>query len=604
MVLIMILSGCGSVQSSIDEESTSSDAGESTFVVIENPFFRTYQIPDTGITDFYSDKDMIEKPAEGEPFYGQDATYQINTPSYTDNGDGTVTDNVTGLMWQQDMGEKMTWEEAQQAAEECTLGGYDDWRVPTIKELYSLILFTGSSSGEYAGEQQYIDTDYFIQPIGDTANGEREIDAQTWSSTIYTGQTMNNAQTIFGVNFVDGRIKGYPLNKGKTENEMYFRLVRGNPEYGTNSFVDNGDGTITDLATGLMWQKADSGTGMDWEESLTYAEDLELAGYSDWRLPNAKELQSIVDYSRSIVATDSAAIDPIFEITQIEDMNGDKQYPYFWSSTTHLDGNNPYSSAVYVAFGEAQGVMDGKLMDVHGAGAQRSDPKSGKAEDYPSAFGPQGDIRMVYNYVRCVRTVDIAALEEQAADALVAEPSSTEEVHFTVQADVHIDQDTDQELLMMTMENTASVDPDFIMDLGDTLMLGEYGTTEEDAQTRLAEVKTYFSPLGEIPICLVNGNHDGENGFRPKLMEQSQDVRNDTYPMPFQDLESFTGNVTTANYYAFEQGDALFIALDPFTYTENSVAGWEDTLGIEQYQWLEGVLSESDAPTNWCSFTI
>lgn len=81
---------------------------------------------------------------------------------------------------------------------------------------------------------------------------------------------------------------------------------------------------------------------------------------------------------------------------------------------------------------------------------------------------------MVYNYVRCVRTVDIAALEEQAADALVAEPSSTEEVHFTVQADVHIDQDTDQELLMMTMENTASVDPDFIMDLGDTLMLGEY----------------------------------------------------------------------------------------------------------------------------------
>lgn len=59
-------------------------------------------------------------------------------------------------------------------------------------------------------------------------------------------------------------------------------------------------------------------------------------------------------------------------------MNGDKQYPYFWSSTTHLDGNNPYSSAVYVAFGEAQGVMDGKLMDVHGAGAQRSDPKVGK----------------------------------------------------------------------------------------------------------------------------------------------------------------------------------------------------------------------------------
>ena len=596
LALIMLLGGCNSTQSPASDAAIPIEANESTPATTQESFSLTYQIPDTGITDFYSDKDMIEEPIEGEPFYGQDATYQINTPSYTDNGDGTVTDNVTGLMWQQDMGEKMTWEEAQQAAEECTLGGYDDWRVPTIKELYSLSLFTGSSSGEYAGEQQYIDTDYFIQPIGDTTKGEREIDAQTWSSTTYTGQTMNNAQTIFGVNFVDGRIKGYPLSKGKTENEMYVRLVRGNSEYGVNSFVDNGDGTVTDLATGLMWQKADSGTGMDWEESLAYAEDLELAGYNDWRLPNAKELQSIVDYSRSIAATDSAAIDPIFEITQIEDMNGKKQYPYFWSSTTHLDGNNPYSSAVYVAFGEAQGVMDGKLMDVHGAGAQRSDPKSGKAEDYPSAFGPQGDIRMVYNYVRCVRTVDIATLETQAADAPIAEPSSTKEVHFTVQADVHIDQDTDPELLMMTMENTASKAPDFIMDLGDTLMLGKYGMTEEDVQARIAVVKKYFSLLGEIPICLVNGNHDGENGFLPKLLQQSQVIRNDTYPMPFQDAESFSGNVNTANYYAFEQGDALFIALDPFTYTEDTAAGWEDTLGIEQYQWLEGVLSKSDAP--------
>lgn len=412
VALMMLLSGCSTTQTPVSDESTSSEVSESTPIEIEEPFSLTYPIPDTGVTDFYSDKALIEEPAEGDPFYGQDATYQINTPSYTDNGDGTVTDNVTGLMWQQDMGEKMTWVEAQQAAEECTLGGYDDWRVPTIKELYSLILFTGSSGGESAGAQQYIDTDYFIQPLGDTANGEREIDAQTWSSTIYSGKTMNNAQTIFGVNFVDGRIKGYPLYKGKVENEMYFRLVRGNPEYGVNSFIDNGDGTITDLATGLMWQKADSGTGMDWEDSLAYAEGLELAGYSDWRLPNAKELQSIVDYSRSLAATDSAAIDPLFETTQIEDMNGDKQYPYFWSSTTHLDGNNPYSSAVYIAFGEAQGVMNGQLMDVHGAGAQRSDPKSGKAEDYPSAFGPQGDIRMVYNYVWCVRTVDTAPLEK------------------------------------------------------------------------------------------------------------------------------------------------------------------------------------------------
>ncbi len=81
------------------------------------------------------------------------------------------------------------------------------------------------------------------------------------------------------------------------------------------------------------------------------------------------------------------------------------QYGYYWTGTGHLDGKNPYASAVYIAFGKAQGQMNGKLMDVHGAGAQRSDPKSGNRADYPQYIGPQGDVRYVYNYVRCVRNI-------------------------------------------------------------------------------------------------------------------------------------------------------------------------------------------------------
>lgn len=366
----------------------------------------TYRIVDTGVTEFYDNTSVIPEPKRGEPFYGQDAQYRINSPSYTDNGDGTVTDNVTGLMWQKAMGPKMTFEEAFRRARESTVGGYHDWRVPSIKELYSLILYTGRVRGQRA-IRPFIDTRYFEQPLGDPDRGEREIDAQTWSSTQYVGRTMRNAETVFGVNFVDGRIKGYPKYKPRTglPNRMYFRFVRGNKEYGKNKFVDNQDGTVTDLATGLMWQKADSGRGMDWESALAYAEHLTLAGHHDWRLPNAKELQSIVDYSRSPQTTDSAAIDPIFETTAIQDPEGRKQYPYFWTGTTHLDGRNPYDSAVYVAFGAAEGMMRGRLMDVHGAGAQRSDPKSGNPRDYPRYFGPQGDLRVVFNYVRCVRTV-------------------------------------------------------------------------------------------------------------------------------------------------------------------------------------------------------
>ncbi|WP_147676078.1 Lcl C-terminal domain-containing protein [Algibacter pacificus] len=369
----------------------------------------TYPIVDTNVSEFYSNNRVISEPNEGEAFYGQDGTYTGNQPSYTDNGDGTITDNVTGLMWEKDMGEKMTYEAAFSKAQQSNLGGHSDWRVPTIKELYSLILFTGQVKGAKSNKL-FIDTDYFIQPIGNTNIGEREIDAQTWSSTEYVGLTMHSDKTIFGVNFIDGRIKGYPKFKKRTQtaNTMYFRMVRGNTDYGKNNFIDNGDGTVSDYATGLMWQKADDGKARDWEGALAYSEDLELAGYTDWRLPDAKELQSIVDYSRSPQTTNSPAIDPVFSTTEIKDPEGKSgQYPFFWTSTTHLDGVNPAAGAVYIAFGEGQGKMRNTLMDVHGAGCQRSDPKSGNKNQYPKYFGPQGDVRYVYNYVRSVRTIKL-----------------------------------------------------------------------------------------------------------------------------------------------------------------------------------------------------
>ncbi len=170
-----------------------------------------------------------------------------------------------------------------------------------------------------------------------------------------------------------------------------------------NVFVDNGDGTITDSATGLMWQMADDGQTRDWEEALSYAESLELGGYDDWRLPNVKELQSIVDYTKSPETTGTPAIDDLFVLSEIIDPDGEENYGFYWTSTTHQDGRNTADSASYVAFGEAQGQMNGRLMDVHGAGSVRSDPKSGDASQYPDYFGPQGDVRYVYNYVLAVR---------------------------------------------------------------------------------------------------------------------------------------------------------------------------------------------------------
>lgn len=124
-------------------------------------------------------------------------------------------------------------------------------------------------------------------------------------------------------------------------------------------------------------------------------------------MPNAKELQSIVDYARSPQTTNSPAIDPLFETSEINYPNGSGgHYPFFWTGTTQLDGQNPYVGAAYICFGEGLGEMNGNILDVQGAGCQRSGPKSGNINDYPQHFGPQGDIRYIYNYVRCVRTIE------------------------------------------------------------------------------------------------------------------------------------------------------------------------------------------------------
>ena len=366
----------------------------------------SYKIVDTGVTHFFSDQGEISEPSRGDAFYGQDAHYNGNQPSYKDNGDGTVTDLNTGLMWQKTPDfTKMSWYEAKEYAENLELAGYEDWRMPTIKELYSLIDFNGNCNTL----TPYINTDYFDFEWGDEEGGDRLIDAQYFSSNIYVGTTMNGMKTVFGVNFADGRIKGYGFETPDGEQTFlrYIRCVRGGNNYGVNNFVDNGDGTITDNATGLMWMKTDSDKAMNWEEALSYAENLEASGYSDWRLPNAKELQSIVDYTRAPDAEDpdkqGPAIDPIFETTDSE--------AWFWTSTTHLEGPGgpPGTTAAYIAFGMATGYMtdpqtgEMELMNVHGAGAQRSDPKSGEPSDYPVGESPQGDVIRVYNYARCVR---------------------------------------------------------------------------------------------------------------------------------------------------------------------------------------------------------
>ncbi len=371
----------------------------------------SYTIVDTGQAYCYNEAISIPCPEAGSAYLGQDAQYAGNLPSYADNGDGTITDLNTNLMWAKDPGSKLTYDQAVAGAASFNLAGYNDWRLPTIKELYSLILFSGYDPGGCESEAAcpdltpFIDTNFFNFQYGQPEAGERLIDAQFISNTAYVGPGAEGS-LVFGVNFADGRIKGYGTGPvpGKEGDKTFFVLyVRGGTGYGVNQFVDHGDGTISDQATDLTWMQTDSQQTVGWEDALAYCESLSWAGYDDWRLPNAKELHSIIDTTRSPDTSNTAATHSLFQSTPMTNEVGQQDYGYYWTSTTHLNRQVAATQAVYIAFGRALGYINGDWTDIHGAGAQRSDPKAGDPESYPQGRGPQGDAIRILNYARCVR---------------------------------------------------------------------------------------------------------------------------------------------------------------------------------------------------------
>ena len=175
----------------------------------------TYSLLDTSQTAGDDDDgEEITCPESGQAFYGQDAQFDGNQPSFTDNGDGTITDNVTGLTWQQtpeDMG--YSYDEAEAYCESLELAGHDDWRMPTTKELFSI--------NNFSQGWPYLHTTYF-----DIAGTEVSKDEQYWTEPYVGTTTEGGSDATFGVNHGTGHIKAYPAGvSGPMGN--YVRAVRG-----------------------------------------------------------------------------------------------------------------------------------------------------------------------------------------------------------------------------------------------------------------------------------------------------------------------------------------------------------------------------------------
>ena len=237
---------------------------------------------------------------------GEDADFSIYPLSYSVHGDGTLTDDVTGLMWQVVDGGEMTIEGATAYADSLQLAGYSDWRLPSAHELMSIQDLQMSNPS--------IDTQSFAPT-----------EAEYW----WSADAQANDPNKIWVTNAGGGIGNHPktetVSAGGTH-RFHARAVRSvdAPVEIQTRFITNGDGTVTDALTDLIWQQNALADTITWEEALQLADTCTLAGFTDWRLPSIKEMHSI---SQENILNPS--IDP--------EWSGVSEMRKWWSSTSLLN---------------------------------------------------------------------------------------------------------------------------------------------------------------------------------------------------------------------------------------------------------------------------
>jgi hypothetical protein len=250
----------------------------------------TPTLPDTGQVSDYT------------ATFGEDADYSINAPAYTVSGNGTVTDQITGLMWQQTDGGEMTYPNAITYCQNLVLGGYSDWTLPQNAQLFGIL-----------NHDRLPALNATVFPVNT---------AEYWWSA---NAQVNDATKIWVVN-TGGGTGPHPLSETISAggNKSYnTRCVRNVTPRATVALTANGNGTVTDSNSGLIWQQAEVTPTMTWEGALNYCEALSLGGKTDWRLPNIKEIQSLVEVTH---------LNPAIDTTYFPGA----QSARYWSSTTQF----------------------------------------------------------------------------------------------------------------------------------------------------------------------------------------------------------------------------------------------------------------------------
>lgn len=251
-----------------------------------------------------------------------------NEASYTDNGD-TVTDNITGLMWEKSApGGDYTWDAALSYCDSLSVGGFDDWRLPTRVEMSSVMDYAKSGAK-------------FPAEAFPGAQGGFHKTASDWILTIDQRGAGQGTDYAWAFNMSDGIVS----NAYSKATASKIRCVRGNGQGEgpsepavppPNLYTALNDDEVLDNYTGLIWQRRDSGNGLSWEAAGDYCATLDLGGNS-WRLPSIRELATLVD---------EAQVAPAINREMFPDTKyGSRSNNWYWSSH-RAQGSNSASWAI------------------------------------------------------------------------------------------------------------------------------------------------------------------------------------------------------------------------------------------------------------------
>ena len=227
-----------------------------------------------------------------------------------------------------------------------------------------------------------------------------------------------------------------------------------------------------------------------------------------------------------------------------------------------------------------------------------------------------------YYYRVSYRKTGTTSVTNRTEHSFQTQRPANKKFTFVLQADPHMDEQSDSALYSLCLKNQLEDNPDFMIDLGDFLMTDKLRrlttppTIPRDTITyRCNLLRTYYEKINHsVPLFIALGNHEGEAGWNITQTNPVNNIANwntierkkyflNPYPSSFYsgDTTNYANVGQRAAYYSWKWGNALFIVIDPYWSTAtkpDSLNGWRWTLGKQQYDWLRRTL-ESDTTSKF-----